>query len=287
MKYLITFAFCLHASLASTQIEAVYLQYWENLSQRNPAQLVSGHNLEAGAFSTHRWLALDNHLQTHSLYAGALIEKLNTAVGIRAAYHITGGESRSWTYLQLNHKITLGELTIVPGVEAGMYQLSLNGTGDDEEPQLLPGQSTFDRVFDAGFGLKMSYANWWIDISVLHVNSPSFVQFARYIPEAYNLTIGGELFIKSDMMLLTSATMMSQGDESYWIGNATLKLSNAVMVGVSFHSQSELIFQQFASRIGLNGGVTIGNRMVLLVGYQLSNPLLGSSLEAGVKFGMD
>ncbi|GAP69906.1 Bacteroidetes-specific putative membrane protein [Bacteroidales bacterium 6E] len=277
-------------------------QYTNNMFYKlgvNPGFAGSDDAVSGIILNRYQWTGFPGASKTLVFSADAAVDLFGAPSGI--GLNIVSDEIGFDQYVLVNfnysYKARLSFGTLGIGVSAGVFNIGTNGEWempeDDEGIYTQPGSDTgipqgevSQVAFDAGLGLYLHGPQYYLGVSVTHVNEPA-IKFAdlaeTYLARHYYL-MGGYNIRLSDPLFELRPSFLMKSDIAGWTVdlNTNLVYNDRIWGGVSYRIQDAVALLM---GIELMNGLKVGYSFDLVTsaigryGYGSHEIFLGYSLD--------
>ena len=188
---------------------------------------------------------------TQLLTANLPLNSINSGIGIYAFNDAIGPQSNQSVQLAYAYRLPLKSGTLAVGVQAGLYNKSIDYSGvilrEPGDPLVGTGQvSQMQPDFSAG--IHFNTVDYWVGVSLFHLNAASYklgtaqainpLSRTAYLSAGYRLGLSYALDVQPSILYKYSTEPGTQA--SSLDGNVLLTYNNQYFGGVSYRSGDAL-----------------------------------------------
>lgn len=303
MKKLLLITLVLLTTATFAQQDPQFTQNMFNKLAVNPGYAGTSNAFCATLISRQQWMGFDGRPQTNLLsldYKIRPFDRFNSGIGLTVYQDQLGFEKTIQAKLAYSVHKNIGDGLLSVGIDAGVYNKSIDGNWIAVDGNGLPSNGSLDpsipnnqtskTAFDLGFGAYYVTPSYYIGLSSSHLTNPTLnakadnssynYTLARhyYLMGGYNIQLSSpfelkpSLFVKSDVVSTqVDVNLNVEWNQLVWAG-ATYRLEDAVAILAGIN------VPEFAGISGIKVGVSYDFNTSLLNDYN------SGSLEVMLKY---
>ncbi len=231
-----------------SQQDALTSNYMFNTLTYNPGFAGISGMVCATAVNRQQWVGFEGAPATTIFNVSAPIApfRINSGAGLMVRSDRIGFERDISLTLSYSYHMELGQGTLGIGVNAGMFNMTLDPTWRIPESDiftppsgdpLIPESKESSLAFDAGLGLYYKAEKYYAGLSVTHINQPNirFSKGVTFLSRHYYLTAGYILQLPSPSLeLLPSFYSMTDGKVLQFSATSIIRYNKKIWGGVSY-----------------------------------------------------
>ena len=247
MKHFLTIVFAALSLGAAAQQDAHYSHFMFNQPGYNPAYCGTDGVINATLVYRNQWAGLENSPKTMMLCADMPVNIFGRqhGIGVTLLSDELGYEKNFTAKAAYSHHIQLGAGVLAIGLDAGLYNKSIEGDWQfPDEPEAVFQGKTRKMIFDLGAGIYYNLGGLTVGFSSSHIHEPA-LDFSEdgqtYLARHYFLTGGYNISTSNSLFDLTpSLILKSDGSTLQFDINLNVLYNKKAWGGVTYRNEDAI-----------------------------------------------